>query len=88
MQKPHARFIKIDVTTPLIFTIYVIKGIINSIQDIHKLNLANDDALTHLKVNRWMMSPGTQRICLTMKKDGIYGTIFIPDGEGPFPGLY
>jgi len=37
-------------------------------------------------LNRWFIAPGVRRIAI--RENGIVGTLFLPPGEGPFPGKY
>ncbi|KAH3726110.1 bile acid-CoA:amino acid N-acyltransferase-like isoform X2 [Dreissena polymorpha] len=72
------RLVKKDVTQPMVFSIKVLPG--NQVQP------ASTDLLplAETKVQRLFMRPGVRRIRLTGQ---IKGTVFVPQGEGPFPGL-
>ncbi|XP_076807081.1 bile acid-CoA:amino acid N-acyltransferase-like [Clavelina lepadiformis] len=89
-KKPHARLAKLDVTTPMVVTITVYNARINSLQNLHSMKMTgklDSLELASIEINRWFMSPGTKRITFTMEKDGIHGSLFIPPGVGPFPGV-
>ena len=80
---------KFDVTTPLVVTISLFDGFIKSIEDLYQLKERNSFAkrfLTQTSLNRWMKASDTERIEMNFEKDGIYGTLFVPAGKGPFPG--
>ena len=79
--------VKYDVTSPLIVTVVLIDGWIKSEDDLYKLKKAGSlNELTSITVNRWMKLHSTERVVMDFKKDGIYGTLFVPAGKGPFPG--
>ncbi|XP_076825254.1 bile acid-CoA:amino acid N-acyltransferase-like [Clavelina lepadiformis] len=89
-QMPNARMAKIHVTTPMVVTITAYHSKINSIQEaamMRKEGKLKEIELACTTVNRLFMSPGTTRIPLLVEKDGITGTLFIPSGKGPFPGV-
>ena len=88
-QTEYARLMKINVSTPLVFTITLYDGFIKTIHQTYQLrksNLLRKRCLAQTSSNRWMKSRDTERIELDFEKDGIYGTLFIPAGKGPFPG--
>ncbi|XP_060594045.1 bile acid-CoA:amino acid N-acyltransferase-like isoform X1 [Ruditapes philippinarum] len=72
-----ARLIKKDVSTPMKFNIKVYS-------DAHEVPIQSNDPITGTKVERLYKKPGVRRIPLTGK---IKGTLFIPEGDGPFPAL-
>ena len=76
---------KIHVTSPLFVNIYVFDGFLESSDKIHELKEA---PITRISLNRWMISPDVERIEMNFEKDGTHGTMFIPPGEGPFPGKW
>lgn len=85
----YARFVKLDVTTPLVVDIALYDLQLRDIEHLHKLRLSGDlskKQLASKRLNRLYMKPGTKRILLTLKEHGIHGTLFIPPGDGPFPG--
>ena len=87
----NARFIKIDVTVPTVVHIHVYNDVIEHIKTLHQLRTGgelDEKELTSISVNRIFMKPGLQRISLTVEDTGIHGRLFIPSGEGPFPGNY
>uniref|UniRef100_H2Y3N5 Acyl-CoA thioester hydrolase/bile acid-CoA amino acid N-acetyltransferase domain-containing protein n=2 Tax=Ciona intestinalis TaxID=7719 RepID=H2Y3N5_CIOIN len=82
----HARFVKMDITTPLVVMLNVYEELIFTLEELdsRRKNLKKL-ASTHIK--RWFMAAGTKRITLTVEKHGIHGTLFIPPGQGPFPAV-
>jgi len=85
-----ARFAKMDVTTPLVVDINIFDTGIKDVDHLHQLRLCDnlkEEQIASKQLNRLYMKPGTKRIPLNMKKHGIHGTLFIPPGEGPFPGV-
>ena len=82
---------KLDVTTPLVVDIKLYDLQLKDIDHLHELRqagLLSEKELASTTLNRLYMKPGTKRIPLTMDEHGIHGTLFIPPGEGPFPGNY
>ena len=91
LQHPFARLTKIDVTTPLVVCINLYDGLVKSTKELHEIRDTDDlkrRLLDSVTLNRWLMSSSTERIELTLEKDGICGTLFVPPGKGPFPGDY
>ncbi|XP_036433189.1 peroxisomal succinyl-coenzyme A thioesterase-like isoform X2 [Colossoma macropomum] len=76
--RPGLRLRKKDVLSPMFFHISVYDGHIT--QGFSQLT-----ALVTRVIERWYMAPGVQRVSLQEK--GVQGTLFIPPGPGPFPGL-
>ena len=76
---------------PLIVTLKVYNHVFENIEEIDQLrvdnNLTNKE-LASLDVERLYMKPGTTRVPLTVAEHGIHGTLFIPPGNGPFPGTF
>ncbi|XP_037396388.1 acyl-coenzyme A thioesterase 5-like isoform X3 [Pygocentrus nattereri] len=72
------RLRKKHVLSPMVFHISVFDGHIT--QGFSQLT-----ALATHAVERWYVAPGVQRVYLQEK--GVQGTLFIPPGPGPFPGL-
>ena len=75
----------------MVVTLCLYNGLITSIEVVN--NLRKENSLSKFKMaetalNRWMKARSTERIELTLEKDGISGTLFIPSGKGPFPGKY
>ncbi|XP_006015541.1 bile acid-CoA:amino acid N-acyltransferase [Alligator sinensis] len=51
----------------------------------HLVSTPRDQPVTSRTVERWHVAPGVQRILI---RDGrVRGALFLPPGEGPFPGL-
>ncbi|KAK7896809.1 hypothetical protein WMY93_022134 [Mugilogobius chulae] len=72
------RLRKMNVTTPLLYTISVYSGhLTEGFRDLTPLASA--------LIERWYMAPGVQRI--SIKEGVVNGTLFLPPGPGPFPGL-
>lgn len=72
------RLRKMDVCSPLHYTISVYQG--------HVAEGFRDQApLASVLVERWYMAPGVQRI--SFKDKPVRGTMFLPPGPGPFPGV-
>ncbi|XP_033846215.1 peroxisomal succinyl-coenzyme A thioesterase-like [Periophthalmus magnuspinnatus] len=72
------RLRKKNVSSPLLYTISVYSG--------HLTEGFRDQApLASVVTERWYMAPGVQRI--SIKENIVRGTMFLPPGPGPFPGL-
>lgn len=72
------RLRKMNVCSPLLYTISVYSG--------HVTEGFRDRApLASALVERWYMAPGVQRI--SVKENAVRGTMFLPPGPGPFPGV-
>nr|CAB3225055.1 bile acid-CoA:amino acid N-acyltransferase [Phallusia mammillata] len=87
---PHTRFLKLDVTTPLVVTICVYNVEIENLDELHKMRtdiIWEENKIASIQINRWFMETGTKRILLTVKEHGLHGTLFIPPGKGPFPAV-
>ncbi|XP_076731798.1 acyl-coenzyme A thioesterase 1 isoform X1 [Maylandia zebra] len=74
--RPGLRLRKMNVCTPMLVTISVHSG--------HE-GFRDQAPLASVLTERWYMAPGIQRI--TNNEQGVQGTLFIPPGPGPFPGL-
>ncbi|XP_059181489.1 peroxisomal succinyl-coenzyme A thioesterase-like isoform X2 [Centropristis striata] len=72
------RLRKSDVCTPLLVNISVYSGHVTE-------GFREQTPLASSITERWYMAPGVQRIVL--KDKGVGGTLFIPPGPGPFPGV-
>ncbi|KAK2859102.1 hypothetical protein Q5P01_003722 [Channa striata] len=70
------RLRKVDVCAPMLVNISVYSG--------HE-GFRKQAPLASALTERWYMAPGVQRI--DIKENGVHGTLFIPPGPGPFPGL-
>uniref|UniRef100_F6VDH1 Acyl-CoA thioester hydrolase/bile acid-CoA amino acid N-acetyltransferase domain-containing protein n=1 Tax=Ciona intestinalis TaxID=7719 RepID=F6VDH1_CIOIN len=86
-RRPHNRLTKLNVETPQVYFLTVYDNEIHNLTTFHQIKKEKNLkklASTHIK--RWFMAAGTKRITLTVEKHGIHGTLFIPPGQGPFPG--
>ncbi|XP_053544335.1 peroxisomal succinyl-coenzyme A thioesterase isoform X1 [Ictalurus punctatus] len=72
------RLRKRDVLTPMVFHISVYDG--HMAQDFIQLT-----PLVTIVIERWYTAPGVQRV--DVREKGVRGTLFIPPGRGPFPGV-
>ncbi|XP_070848319.1 peroxisomal succinyl-coenzyme A thioesterase-like isoform X1 [Chaetodon trifascialis] len=72
------RLRKRDVCSPMLVNISVHSGHIAE-------GFRQQPPLASALIERWYMAPGVQRI--SIKETGVRGTLFIPPGPGPFPGL-
>ncbi|CAK8671137.1 unnamed protein product [Clavelina lepadiformis] len=89
-KRPHARLMQKDVTTPMLVKIRVLDIMIESVEELHQLRKKNElerHELIVTEVRRLFMAPGTKRKTYTVQEDGFHGTLFIPPGDGPFPGV-
>ncbi|XP_048251941.1 acyl-coenzyme A amino acid N-acyltransferase 1-like [Haliotis rufescens] len=75
------RILKDDVMTPLVFTLSVMDGHI-AFDD---LQLPRTVELATGELERWYKHPTVHRI--VVREGPLRGTLFLPPGEGPFPGL-
>ncbi|XP_030004192.1 peroxisomal succinyl-coenzyme A thioesterase-like [Sphaeramia orbicularis] len=72
------RLRKMNVCTPMLVNISVHCG--------HLVEAFRDQTpLASVLTERWYMAPGVKRI--DIRERGMRGTLFIPPGPGPFPGL-
>ncbi|XP_041833104.1 peroxisomal succinyl-coenzyme A thioesterase-like [Melanotaenia boesemani] len=74
--RPSLRLRKLDVRTPMLVSISVYSG--------HE-DFRDPTPLASSLTERWYLAPGVQRIDISEK--GVSGTLFIPPGPGPFPGI-
>ena len=82
------RFIKSDITKPLVVQIEIYDADIDSIQSFHEQREdLKSKLLDSIDINRLYMQPGTTRIKLSFAKDGVEGILLVTPGNGPFPGL-
>ncbi|KAM9772561.1 peroxisomal succinyl-coenzyme A thioesterase-like isoform 1-T1 [Syngnathus typhle] len=72
------RLRKRNVCTPMAFTISVYGGHVDR-------DFGGRRPLAEDLMERWYMAPGVSRV--EVKERGVRGTLFIPPGPGPFPGL-
>ncbi|XP_070577262.1 bile acid-CoA:amino acid N-acyltransferase-like [Ptychodera flava] len=71
-----SRLCRLDVMKPVVVHIQVFRGHLNE-----KFDIASAIAMT--TIERWYIQPGVTRIPIT--EGDIRGTLFIPNGSGPFP---
>ncbi|XP_071770141.2 peroxisomal succinyl-coenzyme A thioesterase-like [Centroberyx gerrardi] len=72
------RMRKMDIRTPMVVLISVYRGhVVEGFRE--RLPMAS------VVTERWYMAPGVQRI--DVREGGVRGTLFIPPGPGPFPGV-
>ncbi|KAL0962686.1 hypothetical protein UPYG_G00343970 [Umbra pygmaea] len=67
-----------DVLTPMVVHISVYSGHIIE-------GFRTQSPLATVVTERWYMAPGVRRI--DVRADGVKGTLFLPTGPGPFPGV-
>ncbi|KAM3587265.1 uncharacterized protein V6R79_000396 [Siganus canaliculatus] len=72
------RLRKTDVCSPLLFHVSVYAGHLSE-------GFREQTPLASTLVERWYIAPGVQRI--QIRDRGLKGTLFIPPGPGPFPGV-
>lgn len=88
LANPNTRFLKFDVSDPFAVKLNVYEGFIESIVQIDEWRSLNKlHSLCYLELQRLYMKEGTTVHELNVKNDGIHGTLFIPPGPGPFPGV-
>ncbi|XP_078139150.1 acyl-coenzyme A thioesterase 1-like [Centroberyx gerrardi] len=76
--RPGLRLRKKDVQTPMEVQVSVYQG--------HQTEGFGERAvLASVPMERWYMAPGVRRVVVT--EGGVTGTLFLPPGPGPFPGL-
>uniref|UniRef100_H2YSY0 BAAT/Acyl-CoA thioester hydrolase C-terminal domain-containing protein n=1 Tax=Ciona savignyi TaxID=51511 RepID=H2YSY0_CIOSA len=76
------RMILFDVTKQLRVMINVLPGKIHNLEALYCSKMIS---LLEFQVTRIYMAPGVKRI--EIKQNGLRGTLFIPSGKGPFPGV-
>ncbi|XP_054631855.1 peroxisomal succinyl-coenzyme A thioesterase-like isoform X2 [Dunckerocampus dactyliophorus] len=76
--KPGLRMRKMNVQTPMEFTISVHQGFRSE-------GFLDQVPLASQVVERWYMAPGVRRIPIT--QDDLSATLFLPSGPGPFPAI-
>ncbi|XP_010865410.2 acyl-coenzyme A thioesterase 1-like isoform X2 [Esox lucius] len=72
------RLRKMNVLTPMVVHISVFSGHVTE-------GFSKQSPLATVVIERWYLAPGVRRI--DIKEDGITGTLFLPSGPGPFPGV-
>lgn len=70
------RLRKMEVSSPMLVNISVYSG--------HE-GFKDRTPLATVLTERWYMAPGVQRV--EIREKGVRGTLFIPPGPGPFPGI-
>ncbi|XP_012733730.2 peroxisomal succinyl-coenzyme A thioesterase [Fundulus heteroclitus] len=70
------RLRKLKVTTPMLVNISVYRG--------HN-DFRDQTPLASAVTERWYMAPGVHRV--DIRQEEVQGTLFIPPGPGPFPGV-
>ncbi|XP_077565678.1 peroxisomal succinyl-coenzyme A thioesterase-like isoform X3 [Stigmatopora nigra] len=76
--RPGLRLRKRNVLGPMLFTVSVLAGHVGP-------DFGERLPLARQLVERWYLAPGVRR--LELKDRGVRGTLFLPSGPGPFPGL-
>ncbi|XP_072309492.1 peroxisomal succinyl-coenzyme A thioesterase-like [Eucyclogobius newberryi] len=74
------RLRKMDVSSPLLYTISIYSGHLSG-------GFREQRPLASALTERWYMAPGVQRVSIKCKENTVRGTMFLPPGPGPFPGL-
>ncbi|XP_051974137.1 peroxisomal succinyl-coenzyme A thioesterase-like [Xyrauchen texanus] len=72
------RLRKRDILTPMVVHISVYDGHLNQ-------GFNQKTALATSVTERWYMAPGVQRV--DIREKGVRGTLFLPPGPGPYPGV-
>ncbi|XP_051543886.1 acyl-coenzyme A thioesterase 5-like isoform X2 [Myxocyprinus asiaticus] len=72
------RLRKRDILTPIVVHISVYDGYLNQ-------GFNQKTALATIVTERWYMAPGVQRV--DIRENGVRGTLFLPPGPGPYPGV-
>ncbi|XP_056605328.1 peroxisomal succinyl-coenzyme A thioesterase-like isoform X2 [Triplophysa dalaica] len=72
------RLRKMDVLSPMVVHISVYRGHLSQ-------GFAKQTALATSVTERWYMAPGVQRV--NVREKGVRGTLFLPPGPGPYPGV-
>ncbi|KAM6984735.1 acyl-CoA thioesterase 18 [Aplochiton taeniatus] len=72
------RLRKKDVLTPMVVIISAYRGHVSE-------GFQEQCPLASVVTERWYVAPGVQRISIMEK--GVRGTLFLPPGPGPFPGV-
>eukprot|EP00058_Branchiostoma_floridae_P000246 XP_002585734.1 hypothetical protein BRAFLDRAFT_72249 [Branchiostoma floridae] len=78
-QKPGLRLRKKDVSTPFLVDLSVHDGHLDMMEE------QNPAALVTTRLERWYLGKGVKRIPL--REGRLRGALFLPPGEGPFPGV-
>lgn len=78
-KKPFSRLLKRDVSTPLEFTVALYDSVHFGFES------EGAECQSRQTVQRWFSAPGVQR--QKIRTGSIRGALFLPPGEGPFPGV-
>ncbi|XP_028972877.2 peroxisomal succinyl-coenzyme A thioesterase-like isoform X3 [Esox lucius] len=76
--RPGLRLRKMNVLTPMVVHISVYSGHVTE-------GFSKQSPLATVDIERWYLAPGVRRI--DIRENGVKGTLFIPPGPGPFPGV-
>uniref|UniRef100_A0A8C8RHW8 Uncharacterized protein n=1 Tax=Pelusios castaneus TaxID=367368 RepID=A0A8C8RHW8_9SAUR len=78
MERPHQRLVPKQIKTPMKMEVSVHQG--------HSQpGTMPGQLLAKAAVERWFIAPGVRRIRL--KEGRVRGSLFLPSGDGPFPGV-
>uniref|UniRef100_A0A8C2DGR6 Uncharacterized protein n=1 Tax=Cyprinus carpio TaxID=7962 RepID=A0A8C2DGR6_CYPCA len=72
------RLRKTNVLTPMVIHISVYTGHLSQ-------GFSQQTPLTTRVIERWYVAPGVQRV--NIREKGVQGTLFLPPGPGPYPGV-
>ncbi|XP_018554566.1 peroxisomal succinyl-coenzyme A thioesterase isoform X1 [Lates calcarifer] len=72
------RLRKKNVETPYVVHVSLLEGHVSPSEE-------QSNELAAVTTERWYMAPGVRRIEIC--QDGVVGTLFLPPGTGPFPGM-
>nr|XP_055047058.1 peroxisomal succinyl-coenzyme A thioesterase-like [Misgurnus anguillicaudatus] len=72
------RLRRVDILTPMVVHISVYSGHLSQ-------GFSQQTALATSVTERWYIAPGVQRV--DVRERGLKGTLFIPPGPGPYPGV-
>ncbi|XP_030632320.1 bile acid-CoA:amino acid N-acyltransferase isoform X2 [Chanos chanos] len=84
-EREGLRLRKRDVETPYLVDLSVLQGHISSCDGAGGQGMRAEQEVAAVKVERWYMSPGVRRV--EIRQNGVVGTLFMPPGPGPFPGV-
>lgn len=77
------RLVKFNASEPLLFTIKVYEGHVTLADVYSSSNIAK--LLCTVNIRRWYMAKGVQKI--HVREGRLRATLFLPKGQGPFPGV-
>ncbi|CAK8671133.1 unnamed protein product [Clavelina lepadiformis] len=87
---PHARMAERNASKPTIVDLHVYDLILHSLEEISRLRkqgILQKHAVSSKQVERRYLAEGVRKMSLTLEEDGIWASLFIPPGKGPFPGV-